>query len=111
MCRGGYPPKDLSSVSHHPPSTSAAMFGVSMDTGGLIEKLNGFVSPSSVIISGDLCHKHGVAYLQALQKATGWAVKSKQTNIIFNKSFKFLDAFNQNISLHIKLSFRTTDAH
>jgi hypothetical protein len=48
-----------------------------MDTGGLIETLNGFVAPSSEIISGDLCREHGQAYLQALQKATGWAVKSK----------------------------------
>ncbi|GFG33259.1 hypothetical protein Cfor_03997 [Coptotermes formosanus] len=53
----------------------AGIFGVDMDTGGLIETLNGFVAPSSEIISGDLCREHGQAYLQALQKATGWAVK------------------------------------
>jgi hypothetical protein len=52
-------------------------FGASMDTGGLIQKLSDFIAPSSEEITGDLCRQHGRAYLKALHKAAGWAVKSK----------------------------------
>jgi hypothetical protein len=48
-----------------------------MDTGGLIHKLNKFVSPFSEEVIGDLCRHHGREYLKALHKAAAWAVKSK----------------------------------
>ena len=74
---GEHLPKDPSTVPRRPSSISVGTFGASMDTGGLIQKLNDFVAPSSEEIPGDLCRQHGRAYLQALHKAAGWAVKSK----------------------------------
>lgn len=73
-------PKDPSTVPRRPSSVSVGTIGAnmdSMDTGGLIQKLNDFVAPSSEEIAGDLCRQHGRAYLQALHQAAGWAVKSK----------------------------------
>lgn len=66
-----------STVPRRPSSTSMGTFGASMDTGGLIQKLSDFIAPSSEEITGDLCRQHGRAYLKALHKAAGWAVKSK----------------------------------
>ena len=74
---GEHLPKDPSTVLRRPSSTSVGTFADSMDTGGLIQKLSDFVAPSSEEIAGDLCRQHGRAYLRALHKAAGWAVKSK----------------------------------
>ena len=77
MVSGEYLPKDPCTVPRRPSSASVGPFAASMDTGGLIQKLNDFVAPSSREIAGDLCRQHGRAYLKALRKAAGWAVKSK----------------------------------
>lgn len=74
---GEYLTKDLSTVPRRLSSTSVGTFAAGMDTGGLIQKLSDFVAPSSEEIAGDLCRQHGRAYLKALHKAAGWAVKSK----------------------------------
>jgi len=75
---GEHLPKDPSAVPRRPSSTSVGTFAAaSMDTGGLIQKLSHFVAPSSEEIAEDLCRQHGRAYLHALHKAAGWAVKSK----------------------------------
>jgi hypothetical protein len=70
-------PKDPATVPRRPSSTSVGTFAAGMDTGGLIQKLSEFVAPSSEEIAGDLCRQHGRAYLHALHRAAGWAVKSK----------------------------------
>ena len=74
---GEHFPKDPSTVQRRPSSASVGTFGASMDTGGLIQKLSDFVAPSSEEIAGDLCRQHGRAYLRALHRAAGWAVKSQ----------------------------------
>jgi hypothetical protein len=73
---GGSTPKDSSSVPHRPFSTSAGMSGYRMDTGGLIQRLNEFVALSSEF-PANLCRNHSSAYVHALRRTAGWAVKSK----------------------------------
>jgi hypothetical protein len=74
---GERPSKETSTVPLRPSAITVETFQANMDTNGLIHKLNKFVSPFSEEVIGDLCRKHGREYLKSLNKAAGWAVKSK----------------------------------